>query len=77
MLSGGLIGPGRATAAECEEVNGSGGVPRQPPTTTPAAHTLYPSLNGHGLNRSDPQRSARNHHGNGGSTLALTTLGDE
>lgn len=25
---------------------------------------VSPTLNGHSLNRSDPQRSARNHHGN-------------
>lgn len=40
-------------------------------------HTLYPTLNGWSLNRSDPWGSPCNHHGNGGGTHALTPPGDE
>ena len=67
----------------CEHMNGSG---RVAPTHLPpipvqthqrGSHTLSSTLNGHGLNRSDPQRSARNHHGNGGGTHALTALRGE
>lgn len=85
MLSSGLIGTERATGAECENVNGSGRVAPHhmytpytyTHTYTSTAHTLYLTLNGHSLNRSDPQRSACSHHGNGGGTHALTGLGDE
>ena len=75
MLSSGLIGPERAPGAKCESVNGSGRVGHT--HTHTHTHTLCPNLNGHSLNRSDPQRSPCNHHGNGGGTHALTAPGDE